>query len=74
MTDMLLAATQDLVDDDGSSWPVTLSMSSSGVAKRMFLLEKIGTLTWVQRTLVLPSPCLWENLLGCANIIGREKV
>ena len=24
------------------TWPVTLSMSSSGIAKRMFILEKIG--------------------------------
>lgn len=26
------------------TWPVTLSMSSSGIAKRMFILEKIGTI------------------------------
>jgi len=33
---------QDLLDEDGMTWPVTLSMSSSGIAKRMFILEKIG--------------------------------
>lgn len=34
---------QELVDEDNTEWPVTLSMSSYGVAKRMFILEKIGT-------------------------------
>ena len=38
---------QDLLDEDGTAWRVTLSMSRSGVAKRMFILEKIG---------MLPSP------------------
>ena len=35
-------AVQELVDEDSTAWPVTLSMSSYGVAKRMFILEKIG--------------------------------
>ncbi len=33
---------QDLLDEDNTAWPVTLSMASYGVAKRMFILEKIG--------------------------------
>ena len=33
---------QDLEDEDGTCWPVTLTMSSCGAAKRMFILEKIG--------------------------------
>ena len=33
---------QDLVDESGTTWPVMLSMSCMGIAKRMFVLEKIG--------------------------------
>ncbi len=35
---------QDLLDESGITWPVMLSMSRSGIAKRMFILEKIGTI------------------------------
>lgn len=38
-------AVQELLDEDNTAWPVTLSMSSYGVAKRMFILEKIGKQT-----------------------------
>lgn len=34
---------QELLDESGVTWPVVLSMSRSGIAKRMFVLEKIGT-------------------------------
>ena len=38
----LLNVMQELADEEGSVWPVTLSMSTSGVARRMFMLEKMG--------------------------------
>ena len=40
----MLLTVQELIDEEGTAWPVTLSMSSSGAAKRMFILEKIGRL------------------------------
>lgn len=33
---------QEVLDEDNTTWPVTLSMSTYGVARRMFILESTG--------------------------------
>ncbi|KAL0034314.1 hypothetical protein WJX77_008756 [Trebouxia sp. C0004] len=46
----------ELLDESGLSWPVTLSMSCSGIAKRMFILEKIGV--YLQQHNLKPGDCI----------------
>ncbi|KAL3157100.1 hypothetical protein ABBQ38_001346 [Trebouxia sp. C0009 RCD-2024] len=46
----------DLLDEDNTAWPVTLSMSSYGVAKRMFILEKIGA--YMRQHRLQPGDCI----------------
>ncbi|KAA6418689.1 MAG: hypothetical protein FRX49_11342, partial [Trebouxia sp. A1-2] len=56
----------DLLDESGITWPVMLSMSCSGIAKRMFILEKIGV--YLQQHNLKPGDCIaikrtYDNLL-----------
>ncbi|KAL0049880.1 hypothetical protein WJX82_011620 [Trebouxia sp. C0006] len=46
----------DLLDESGITWPVMLSMSRSGIAKRMFILEKIGV--YLQQHNLKPGDCI----------------